>query len=270
MSKAIKTGIPAVNVTLLETGASADNLRRMARGEVTLGMTGTDVGMQAREGKGSFAGKSIDDLVAVFAYDVSVLNIAVAQDAKIGSLGELAGRKFSPGMRGSAGEIVSRQVFSALGIEPQLVSGSLKDAAEGVQNRQLVGFAKFGPGTGVDAVLRETMVSTPLRLLGLDAEQQAKVSAAIPGIAFAQMPNLVAGLPPVVLPSTLVVYGTRRSLMNDETAFAIAKAIYENRQMLIEAWPHLKEFDFKAQALAAEKIGLPLHPGARRFWDSVK
>jgi TRAP-type uncharacterized transport system substrate-binding protein len=63
----------------------------------------------------------------------------------------------------------------------------------------------------------------------------------------------------------------RESAVNDDTAFAIAKSIYEKRQYLVETFPHLKdEFDFKAQALRTEEIGLKLHPGAKRFWESVK
>lgn len=270
MAKAIKTGIPAANVSLIETGASVDNVRRLGRGEIDLGLIATDTGIQALTGTGPFAGKAVDDLVAIYSYDVSVLNVAVTQDSKITTLKELAGKKFNPGIRGSGGELLVRQVFAALGIEPQWVPGSVKDASEGVQNRQLVGYSKYGAGTGVDAVLRELMVTTPMRLLGFDAEQQAKVSATVRGVSFAQIQNVMQGQPPVTAPAVLIVYGARRSLMNDDTAYAVAKAIYENRQLLIDAWPHLKDFDFKAQALAAEKVGIPLHPGAKKFWESVK
>jgi hypothetical protein len=34
-------------------------------------------------------------------------------------------------------------------------------------------------------------------------------------------------------------------------------------------FPHLKNFDFKKQALNVERLGLKLHPGAKKFWESV-
>ncbi len=114
------------------------------------------------------------------------------------------------------------------------------------------------------------MVTTPMRLLSFDADQQTKVTGAVRGVGFAQIANVAQGQPPVTAPSVLIVYGTRKSMMDDETAFAIAKSIYENRQMLIDAWPHLKDFDWRAQALAADKVGVPLHPGAKKFWESLK
>jgi TRAP transporter TAXI family solute receptor len=271
MVKAIKTGIPAANVAQIETGASVDNVRRLTKGEIDIGLIATDTGIQALTGTGPFAGgKAVDDLVAVYAYDVSVLNVAVSQDSKVMSLKDLAGKKFNPGIRGSGAELLTREVFKTLAVEPAWVPGTVKDAAEGIQNRQIAGYSKYGPGNGVDATLRELMVTTPMRLLGFDADQQSKILSSVKGVSFAQIPNVMQGQPPVTTPAVLIVYGTRTSLMDDETAFAIAKSIYDNRQFLIDAWPHLKDFDFKAQALAADKVGVKLHPGARKFWDTVK
>lgn len=270
MAKAIKAGIPAANVSHIETGASVDNVRRLTRNELDLGLIATDTAIQAISGTGTFAGRAVDDLVALYSYDVSVLNVAVSQESKVASLQDLAGKKFNPGIRGSGAEQLTRQVFASLGIEPAWVPGTVKDAAEGIQNRQIVGYSKYGPGRGVDSTLRELMVSTPMRLLGFDADQQSKISSTVRGVGFTRIQNVMEGQPAVAAPSVLIVFGTRKSQMNDETAFAIAKAIYDNRQMLIDAWPHLKDFDFRAQALASEKIGVPLHPGAKKFWDSAK
>lgn len=270
MAKAIKAGLPASNVSVIETGASVDNIRRLSRGEIDLGLVATDVGVQAVDGSGTFKGRAVNDLVAVYAYDVSALNIAVTQDSKITAFAELQGKKFNPGIHGSSAEQLTRSIFNLLGVEPVLVPGTVKDAVEGIQNRQIVGYSKYGAGRGIDATMRELMVSTPMQLLSFDAAQQVKISAQIKGVGFTTIPNVMVGQPGVVVPSVLIVYATRRNLIDDETAYAVAKAIYEQRNVLIDAWPHLKDFDFKAQALAAEKVGIPLHPGAKRFWESVK
>lgn len=270
MAKAIKAGIPSANVSLIETGASVDNVRRLTRNEIDLGLIATDTAIQAITASGPFAGRNVDDLVAVYAYDVSVLNVAVTQESKVVSLKDLHGKRFNPGIRGSGAELLTRQVFGALGIEPNWAPGTVKDATEAIQNRQIVGYSKYGPGMGVDSTLRELMVTTPMRLLSFDADQQARILSNVRGVTFTKIQNVMQGEASVNAPAVLIVYGTRRSQMNDETAFAVAKAIYEHRQMLIDAWPHLKDFDFRAQALAAEKVGVPLHPGAKKFWDSVK
>lgn len=270
MAQAITAGIPGAHVSHIETGASIDNIRRLAKGELDLGLVQTDAGIDAINGTGPFNGKGVPDLVALYAYDISALNIAVTQDSKITDLAGLDGKKFNPGIRGSGSEQLTRQVFTLLGIAPVLIQGTVKDAVEGVQNRQLVGYSKSGQGYGVDATLRELMVSTPMRLLSFTLAQQAKITSSVKGVGFTKIANVMDGQPPVNTLAPLIVYATRSALMDDETAYAIAKSIYDNRAMLIQAWPHLANFDFKAQALAAEKLGLKLHPGAKRFWESLK
>lgn len=270
MAKAINQGMPGTTVTHVETGASVDNIRRLSKDELDLGLVATDAALQALTGTGAFKGKPVDDLVALYSYDVSVLNFAVTQASGVTTLQGLQGRKFNPGIHGSGAELLTRQVFSTLGIKPDLVPGTVKDAAEAIQNRQITGYSKYGPGHGVDATLRELLVTTPMRLLGFTPQEQEKIRGVAKGVGFTKLQNVMDGAPAVETPSVLIVFATRTSLMDDQTAYDIAKSIYEHRNLLIQAWPHLKDFDFKKQALAAEEVGIKLHPGAKRFWMSVK
>ncbi|MFO1188073.1 MAG: TAXI family TRAP transporter solute-binding subunit [Alphaproteobacteria bacterium] len=272
MSKAIKETYPAMNVTVLETGASVDNIRRMTRNEVDFGLVGSDVAVLAINGQGQFEGRAVPDLVVLYVYDNAALNIAVRTDSSVNSLAELSGKKINPGIRGSAAESLTRQSFDLLNIKPDWAPGTVKDAVEGVQNRQLVGYSKYGVGTTLDATLRELLTATNMKVLGFSQEQEKLVMANIKGITFVTLPaNLVPNNPAVRVPAIQSLYMGRQSAMNDDTAYAIARSIYEKRQYLIDAFPHLKdEFDFKAQALRTEDIGLKLHPGAKKFWESVK
>lgn len=271
MSKAIKKGIPQANVSVIETGASVDNIRRLVRGEINLGLVAVDTGIQAISGTGPFNGKTVKDLVAVYAYDVSVLNIAVRADSDVNDIKDLAGKKFNAGIRGSGAEVLTREAFSILGIKPDWSPGTVQDAVEAIQNRQIVGYSKYGPGVGVDATLRELLTTTQMKLLGFTPDQQRQILAKLKGVDFKDLPeNIIPGQKSVAAPIVPIVYATRIGSMDDDTAYAVAKSIYENRQILIETWPHLKDFDFKQQALRADQLGIPLHPGAKRFWESLK
>ena len=270
MSKAIKAGMPSANVSVIETGASVDNTRRLTRNEIDLGLIAVDTGIQAINGTGPFKDKAVTDLVSVYAYDVSVLNIAVRADSGVTNVSELQGKKFNAGIRGSGAEVLTRESFSILGIEPVWTPGTVQDASEGIQNRHIVGYAKYGPGTGIDATLRELLTSTEMRLIGFDKAQQEKVVAKVKGVGFtAVSENIIPGQKAVDVPVVPIVYATRLAVMDDQTAYNVAKSIYENRQTLIDTWPHLKNFNFKQQALLADKLGFPLHPGAKRFWESL-
>jgi uncharacterized protein len=270
MSKAIKKELPNANVSMIETGASVDNVRRMTKGEIDFGLVMADTSIQALGGTGPFQGKAVEDLAVLYVHDIVSLQLVVRADAGVATLKDLQGKKFSAGIRGSGAELLTRQMFQLMGIEPQWSPGSIQDAVEGTQNRQLAGYSKYGVGTGLDATLRELMVSTPMRYLSFDKEQQATILAKIKGVDFTELPaNTIPGQAAVAAPIVLGTYSARAGAMDDATAFSIAKAINENRQFLIDVFPHLKDMDFKAQALKAETLGLKLHPGAKKYWLSV-
>jgi TRAP transporter TAXI family solute receptor len=271
MSKAIKKELPDANVTMIETGASVDNIRRMVKGELDFGLVMADTSIQALNGDGPFKDKAVNDLAVLYVHDVVTLQLVVRADAGIATLKDLQGKRFSAGIRGSGAELLTREMFKVLGIEPQWSPGSINDAVEGTQNRQLVGYSKYGVGSGLDATLRELLVSTPMRYLDFDEAQRTAIKAKIRGVDFGAVPaNTIAGQGEVSTPVVLGTYSARISTMDDATAYAIAKAINENRQLLIDVFPHLKDVSFKDLALKTEQLGLKLHPGAKKYWLEAK
>ena len=57
--------------------------------------------------------------------------------------------------------------------------------------------------------------------------------------------------------------------MDDDTAYNIAKAVHENIDILIEAWPKMASYDMAADAMATMDGGIAYHPGAARYWKEV-
>lgn len=271
MGQAIEAGNPGTTVTVVETGASVDNVRRLVRGEIDLGLVAGDVFVQARQGLGQFEGNAVEDLVALYPYDDSVINIAVRADSGITTLEELNGKPFAPGIRGSGGELLITQSFNLFGIEPNYIYGTVTDAIEGVVNNQMVGYSKYAAASRVDATLQELMTSTDMRILGFTPEQQKLVVDNIPGVGFITLPEgFIDGNPEVTTPSVPIVYATRLSLMDDETAHKVAKAIGENKQILVDVWPQLADYDFKDSILSTVDIGIAVHPSALSYWQSAE
>jgi TRAP transporter TAXI family solute receptor len=271
MGQAIEAGIPGATATVVETGASVDNVRRLVREEIDLGLVAGDVFVQARQGIGQFEGNAVEDLVALYPYDNSVINIAVRADSGITTLEELNGKPFTPGIRGSGGELLITQSFKLFGIEPNYIYGTVTDAIEGVVNNQMVGYSKYAAAARVDATLQELMTSTDMRILGFTPEEQKLVVDNVPGVGFTTLPEgFIEGNPAVTTPSVPIVYATRLSLMDDETARQVAEAIGENKQILVNVWPQLADYDFKKSILSTVDIGIAVHPGALSYWESAE
>jgi len=269
MAQAIEAGNKDLKVSVIETGASVDNIRRLMRGEIDLGLVAGDVFVQARKGLGQFEGNAIEDLVALYPYSDSVINVAVRQDSGITSLEQLDGKKFAPGIRGSGGELLITQSFALFGIKPDYVYGTVTDAVEAVRNEQIVGYSKYAAANRVDAALQELLTSVDMRIIGFTAEQQKLMKANLPGVGFTKLPEgFIKGNPEVSTPSVPIVYATRLSLMDDETARKIAVGIGDHKQILIDVWPQLKDYDFKSSIISTEDIGIAVHPGAMSYWSN--
>ena len=184
---------------------------------------------------------------------------------------ESAGTLFTPGIRGSGGELLMSQSLALFGIEPNFIYGTVTDAVEGVRNRQLVGYSKYAAANRVDASLQELMTSVDMRILGFDEKQQDLVRKNIPGVGFITVPaGFIKGNPAFTTPSVPIVYATRLSQMDEATAKKIAKAIDEHRQILVETWPQLAKYDFKKSLLSTVDIGIAVHPGALAYWQSAE
>ena len=267
MSKAIETGMEGTNVSVIETGASVDNVLRLARDEIDLGLATTDILISARNGTGKFEGNAIPDTVALYPYSASILLIAVTDESGVTTLDELDGKKFNPGIRGSAAETLTTGVLSMFDINADLVHGAVGDAVEGIKNRQIVGYSKYGAADSVDASLQELMTSTKMRLIGFTEEQEKAATGAMEGVGFTTLPaELIPGSEAMRVPKLNVFFLTRTGVMDDQTAYDIARSIHQNMSLLTEAWPQLADYDIAADAVATMEAGITYHPGAERYW----
>jgi TRAP transporter TAXI family solute receptor len=267
MSKAIETGMEDANVSVIETGASVDNVLRLARDEIDLGLATTDILISARNGTGKFEGNAIPDTVALYPYSASILLIAVTEESGVTSLADLDGKKFNPGIRGSAAETLTTNVLSMFDINADLVHGAVGDAVEGIKNRQIIGYSKYGAVDSVDATLQELMTSTEMRLVGFTEEQEKAAKESMEGVAFTTLrAGLIPGSEAMRVPKLNVFFLTRTGVMDDQTAYDIARSIHQNMNLLVEAWPQLAGYDIAADAVATMEAGVPYHPGAARYW----
>ena len=267
MSKAIETGMEDTNVSVIETGASVDNVLRLARDEIDLGLATTDILISARNGTGKFEGNAIPDTVALYPYSASILLIAVTEESGVTTLEELDGRKFNPGIRGSAAETLTTNVLSMFDINADLVHGAVGDAVEGIKNRQLVGYSKYGAADSVDATLQELMTSTAMRLIGFSEEQEKAATEDMEGVGFTTLPaGLIPGSEEMRVPKLNVFFLTRIGVMDEQNAYDIARSIHQNMNLLAEAWPQLADYDIAADAVATMEAGVTYHPGAERYW----
>lgn len=260
-AKSINDKVPNVRVTPIESGASVDNLQRIAKGEFDLGLTGHTVLYENYKGIGQFEGQPNPNVRILWAYSMLPVIIVVREDSGITSLEGLEGKDFSAGGRGSSTEQMISQAFNIIGVQPKYYLGSFDDAAQALSDKHIVGLAKNGASmTTPDSLITQVQASTKLRFLSFTQEQAEKIKKELPYFLFG---TVKAGVHQDQNEDTLNVvqaaYIVGTTKQSQDLGYQITKAVWEDKERQAAAYPAIKDSDYPT--LTIDSAVIPLHAG---------
>jgi TRAP transporter TAXI family solute receptor len=257
--------------TAAASGGGVENMRRMIGGEYDTIWAQTNVMEEARTGTGLFDGqKPFTEMRALaFMGDQAVCVIALSKSS-IKSFGDLAGKKVNVGTPGSVGVAIAKSMFKALGIEDKVKLSFLnpEGAAQGLKDGHID--AALAPGSPFTPSFVELARSTPIRLIEPTKTEEDKIEKGLPYVeAKVIAPNTAPG-ENGDKPRRAFFWGQywiAKPGMPDQAVYDALKVTQEpkNREMLAKVmvlWGESGPF-FGPMA----KMGIPLHPGAIRFWQ---
>ncbi|WP_417724237.1 TAXI family TRAP transporter solute-binding subunit [Salipiger sp.] len=253
-----------INATVVETGATMDNIRRMERGQMDLGIITTNVVQHAVAGTQEFDGKP-QDLSLLWVYAPSPQNVIMRADSGVESIAALDGVRINPGIKGSATETTTEAVFDVLGIKPDWVRGSTTDIVDAIKDNRLPGYVKSGSPKALDSSTMDLATATDIRVLGLDPEQAERIREGMPDISIV---DIAAGVGEGIPAYTTWSFGVgiaATSAMSEETAYRIVKAVMEDKTVQGNAMASVKGEDLAQMTL--DYATVPLHPGALRWFE---
>ncbi|WP_353476062.1 TAXI family TRAP transporter solute-binding subunit (plasmid) [Salipiger sp. H15] len=264
VGKLINEGGSGIKATVVETGATMDNIRRMERGQMDLGIITTNVVQHAVAGTQEFDGHP-QDLALLWVYAPSPQNVIMRADSGIESLEQLNGFKLNPGIKGSATETTTEAVFGVLGITPDWVRGSTTDIVDAIKDNRLPGYVKSGSPKSLDSSTLDLANATGIRVLGLSDAQAEKIRAEMPDISVVDIaPGVGEGIPGYKTWSFGVGVAAT-SAMSEETAYQIVKAVMADKSAQANALASVKDVDLAQMTL--DYATVPLHPGALRWFE---
>ncbi len=252
--------------SVVETGATVDNLKRMARNQLDIGLITTSTLYHAYNGKKAFEGRPIKSRI-LWAYSLAPQDTIVRRDSNIETLAALDGQRMGPGMRGSSTEATSLDVFEVLGIKPEWIRGTNAELATAIKDNRSNGFVKSAVGNSFDALTMDVATFTPLRVLGLSDEQTALIQEKLPELSLVDMPGSeMEGTGPFKTWGFMIGVSARPEL-DEQTAYDITKAVAENMDQQVAAFPALKGSNLPE--LTLKYATSPLHPGAIRYYEEI-
>ncbi|MBM3524094.1 MAG: TAXI family TRAP transporter solute-binding subunit, partial [Alphaproteobacteria bacterium] len=254
--------------TVEESQGSVQNVKEAARRAGNFVFT-TPPGLlrDARDGKAPFAGEvGYDAVRSLFPIPGITMHWVVRADAGVTSLADLAGKDFIPGGRGTAGQRLTAAALTALGLEGKvkLIDTELGSAPAAVRNKQVVGYGTAS--THPSPQVQELAATSPIRLVGLSAEELAKVRAIDASaepivIAKGTYPGVDYDVTTLSIP--VGAYATAR--MDEPTAHAIVKAFWDQREAMAKQNPWWGSITREMIAT----LGAPLHAGALRYYGDA-
>ncbi|MDN2584248.1 TAXI family TRAP transporter solute-binding subunit [Aquibium sp. ELW1220] len=248
------------------TGASVENIRRVAANQMTFGFSSSSTLYEAKNGMGPFDGDAQPVAAMAYLYP-AVLQVATTADTGIAAFGDLAGKRVNLGPPGSNAAVLAQRLLEAYGVF---------DAG----NAQFLSYTE-----GTNALMNGTVDATVVlagaptaALIDLDAQrdmvllpiEEAKVAALFEKYPFYQPYEIAAGTypdqtaPVMVINDPATIFtaeGADETLVN-----GITKTIFEHLTELGEVHPQAKAIALET----ATQTPIDLHPGAKAFFDQAK
>lgn len=269
LANSIKKGSKGkLNVDVVETSGSVDNVRLMKRGDVDFGLVTSTTQFDAYNGKGEFSkGKPYKELRMFIPYSSAPVPIFVRADSKIETVYDLEGKKFNAGVSGSSTADEVKLMLSTLGIKPNYVDATLDDAIEMVKNREIVGLAKSASTVdSPDASILSLSTLIDIKVLGFSKDDSDKIARENPNLLRFEIPaNIYENQPKPLNVFGHVAAVAAPTTLSEETGYKMFKAIVENKKIQEESFPSLKNYDYFK--FITESSPIPLHPGVIKYLE---
>lgn len=275
MGDLLRKELPSGSVIdILPYAGGVGNMNLVSKGDAELGMGFPVTGKWAMEGQMAYDKKMPNLRGLVGGFDEYFVGIVATKKSKIAALEDIAKKKMPIHLatvtKGSLGEFANRQIMEAVGAPYKTIEsfgGKVTHTSFGVITKMLVdGQADIFMQvvTAGHPAMTEIAITADVVFLGLSDEVIKKLSA--------------FGWGPATLPANtfkgqtapIPTIGTTTSLiatdkLPNEVAYAVTKALCENRETLAKGHAGLKPFNPQV-GWKPENLGLPLHPGAEKYF----
>ena len=264
VAKLVNDADNGIEASVVETGATMDNLRRIERNQIDLGLVTTNVAQHAHAGAKGFDGKPMAGLGLLWVYTGAPQNVIVRDDSGINSLADLSGQRFNPGIKGSATESTTEAVFEALDLTSDYVRGSTTDVVDMIKDNRVTGYVKSGAGLKLDSSTLDIATFTPIKVLSLTDAQKQTLIEKMPDVSVVDIPEGASdGIPAYSIWSFGVGVGAGANLSED-AAYKIVEAVMADTEVQGAAMASVKGVNLAE--LTLQYATIPLHPGAAKWF----
>ncbi|MBA7578023.1 hypothetical protein ES708_19879 [subsurface metagenome] len=263
--------VPGVKAVAQATAGSPQNIELLRTGELQVSVVRGQACYEAYFSLGRYEGQEAKAtyLRALIPLYYSGTQITVLKNSGIESVADFRGKKIAVGPIGSGGDADSRRLLKLFGMTYDDIKPEFVEASQAVEMMKdgLIQGAILGLTIGA-ASITELMVTGRVNLISIEED---KLEGYFKDHSTAQKYVIDEGTYPnqdydvITYCHLPVILGTTED-MDEETAYNLVKAMYENPDRVKESHSILAKWKSE---LAAMDIKIPYHPGAEKFWKEV-
>ena len=263
-------GVPGLIASAVSSRGSVDNVNAIVSGLRNSGFAQSDVAYWAYTGTGTMAGQPpASDLRAIAALFPEHIHLVALADSSINSVGDLKGKRVSLDEPGSGTFVDANLILEANGLTAgSFTAEALKPdaASDALRNGQIDAFFFVGGyPTGAIVELASAVKIKLVPIAGPGAE------ALISKYGFFSASDIPEGAYEGVGTTSTVAVGAQwiTSANEDEALiYEVTKALWNAKTRVLLDVGHAKGKSITAET-ALDGIGIPLHPGAERFYKEA-
>ena len=260
--------LPGYEARAEPTGASGDNVARVASGDMDIGLCNADTAADAATGHGVYAGKP-QQIRALARLYRNTMQVVVRNDAEIHKVADMTGKRVSTSTLNSGTDVLAGRMLTAAGLNPDTdvrrLRLSLPDTVAGMKAGTIDALFFTGglPTPGLtdllDSAPTEFSVLPTADLIDALTSKYGQVygTATIPRTVYKTSDDVGT-----IVVATLLLVSVDMPL---DLAYQLTKLLFEHQAELAEVHPEGGRFD-RANAPRTEPV--PLHPGALRYYQT--
>ena len=265
----IQNSLEGYNMAVMQ-GTGDANIMGVNAKMYTLGICFSFANADAAKGLAQFK-KPMTNIAGLAALYASPLQIVVRGDSDIKTIDDLKGKRIAPGLKGTSGEVLMRNILQVHGMSykdmDKVEHLAYADAAMQMKDGHIDAFMPF---TTVPAPVIQDIavtISGGVRILSLTPDKFAELKKINDGYS----EYIIKGGSYKGQDTDVLCVGSNNVVicqkdLPEKLVYDMTKALVDNKAKLTEVHKVVKTW---TPEYAAKDLGVPLHPGALKLYKEI-
>lgn len=266
-------GVPGLIAIAQSTNASVQNNAAVQNGELEAGMTAADTLLAMYSGTGKFDGKPHPKLRVIANLFPEDLHLVLPKGGKLDGLADLKGKRVGIAQAGSGTQVAVLQMLEAYGVtRDNMEEAELNNSqsAERLSDGQLDAYF-YAAGWPVAAMVQLSSTKG-MSLYSFTDDEIKKINEIIPSYIPSKIPGgAYEGIDSDTVTPAVSAMLVVSADQPEELIYGITEALWNKntRKLLDNGHAKGKQITAETALDGVLGLGVPLHPGAERFYKEA-